>query len=547
MLQKTAKISINTRKEIGTLSHNWNYIGMDECNYIHTPEGEAVLEKFSSFQEKPYYVRPHFLFCNGNLHGTYKWGSTNIYTEDNGGNPIYDFKTVDRIFDTIKKYGMKPFVELGFMPLDLVDAKYISGEDKNSKIKWNLFGNYKNTYHSCPPKDYNKWQNLVYELVVHCKERYGREEVESWYFELWNEPDIFYWRGTDEEYIKLYDYTAAGVEQALPTAKIGGPSVTGIVKGAGNEKLLDSFLKHCSSGTNYANGKKGTRLDFVTFHVKGGGFPFEIDARKESPSVKKMLSELTNGLDTIKKHGYIDKEIVLSEADPDGWAAGGIYDNVNMNYRNTAYYPSFVAASFHHMEMIARKYNADVRPLTWAFMFRGERCFEGTRAFVTQGVEKPVINYFRLAAMMGEKEIEFKSSCAQDRTEIEDPWSEELPAEINGYATMDDGVMKALVYCHHDNQWSEKGSVKVDVEVCGVDKKACEITLYQVDNNNCSSYTAWKEMGSPEYPDKTQINSLKKASELIPIVDKETVETKDGTIKIQLELPIHCICLIVAN
>ena len=113
------------------------------------------------------------------------------------------------------------------MPLDLVDESHISESDLKKENNWGRYWNYKSTYHSCPPKDYIKWQNLVTEMICHMLGRYGEGEVATWYFELWNEPDIMYWKGTHEEYIKLYDYTAAGVKAAFPKAQVGGPAVTG--------------------------------------------------------------------------------------------------------------------------------------------------------------------------------------------------------------------------------------------------------------------------------------------------------------------------------
>ncbi|MDQ2999187.1 MAG: beta-xylosidase, partial [Chloroflexota bacterium] len=164
----------------GELAHNWNYIGYDEINYTYAPEGQALLAKFNELQEKPYYVRVHHLFCTGNCHGTYKWGSTNAYLEDDAGNPIYDWTFVDLVFDTLLRHQCKPFVELGFMPQDLVDtARYDSANDD-----W-IQRNYRSYGWACPPKDHQKWYDLVFNLVRHCLERYGVSEIDSWYWELW--------------------------------------------------------------------------------------------------------------------------------------------------------------------------------------------------------------------------------------------------------------------------------------------------------------------------------------------------------------------------
>ncbi|MCB0185625.1 MAG: hypothetical protein KDE31_15260, partial [Caldilineaceae bacterium] len=185
MTQEPTQIHVDAGNWLGELPHNWNYIGYDECNYTYVPEGEALLAKFGALQEKPYYVRVHHLFCTGNGHAAYKWGSTNAYLEDDDGNPIYNWQFIDLIFDATLKHHCKPFVELGFMPQDLVDPSYYD----TGKDTWNA-QQYRAIGWACPPKDYQKWHDLVYNTVLHCVERYGEAEVISWYWELWNEPDI---------------------------------------------------------------------------------------------------------------------------------------------------------------------------------------------------------------------------------------------------------------------------------------------------------------------------------------------------------------------
>src|SRR5690606_28767738 len=123
---------------------------------------------------------------------------------------------------TLLAHGCRPFVELGFMPQDLADpACYDVAQDTWTHQHYRSYG------FACPPKDDQKWYALIFELVQHCLERYGAEAVSAWYWELWNEPDLsYYWKGTLEEFLKLYDYTAAAVKAAFPQARIGGPGTT---------------------------------------------------------------------------------------------------------------------------------------------------------------------------------------------------------------------------------------------------------------------------------------------------------------------------------
>src|SRR5262249_537528 len=115
-----------------------------------------------------------------------------------------------------------------------------------------------------PPEDYGKWAELIYQWTRHCVARYGRAEVEQWYWEVWNEPNIGYWQGTPEEFYKLHDYAINALPRALPTARVGGCDVAG-----GGNPFLYGFLDHCLRGTNEATSGIGTPTDFIAFHAKG--------------------------------------------------------------------------------------------------------------------------------------------------------------------------------------------------------------------------------------------------------------------------------------
>jgi xylan 1,4-beta-xylosidase len=113
-----------------------------------------------------------------------------------------------------------------------------------------------------PPRDYERWEALAYEWSQHCVEKFGKDEVERWYWEVWNEPNIGYWRGTPEEFRKLHDFGMAGVRRALPTAKVGGPDVAG-----DGGKFMRDFLEHCLHGRMRRQAKRARR-SFVSFHAK---------------------------------------------------------------------------------------------------------------------------------------------------------------------------------------------------------------------------------------------------------------------------------------
>ena len=408
-MSEPVSVYVDAGKWIGELGHHWNYIGYDECNYTLTPGGAELIGKFGKL-EKPYHFRAHHMLCNGNGRPALKWGSTNIYRENPDGTPVYDFETFDAMIDVWLGSGCKPFLELGFMPQALADPR----EAADGKAYRRGYGS-TTEYQVCgwcqPPKDYGKWHDLIFALASHLREKYGAEEIKSWYFELWNEPDIFYWHGLVEEYCRLFDYTEAAIHAVMPDARFGGPATTGTDDPDGSaSRFLRAFLDHVKNGTNFVTGKQGTRIDFTSFHTKGGLYRTDALAQKQIPSIKLLLENVRVGTDIIREFGYDSLECVLSETDPDGWAAGGRYDNFNLNFRNTEYYASYVASAYKNLYDLGVSRNMDLRPLAWAFLFEGERCFEGTRTFSTQGIEKAVFNLFRVLSKLGTKLVSLESS-----------------------------------------------------------------------------------------------------------------------------------------
>ena len=213
--------------------------------------------------ERPYYVRNHNALTSGNGLSSPASASTNIYTEDEDGNPIYNFEIIDKIYDNYVANNFIPIIELGFMPYDLVPNK------DQFKSDWKEgrdvgFEDYNTDGWKYPPKDYQKWKDLISTFVNHLYQRYG-QQVENWYFEVWNEPNLTnYWLGTFQQYCQLYDYSVEAVKSVNPNLKIGGPAVSDT-----DADFLNQFLEHVTSGTNYANNQVGTKIDFISFHTKG--------------------------------------------------------------------------------------------------------------------------------------------------------------------------------------------------------------------------------------------------------------------------------------
>ncbi|HLU11948.1 MAG TPA: hypothetical protein VK003_19895, partial [Oceanobacillus sp.] len=449
------------------------------------------------------------------------------------------------VFDTILRHGCKPFVELGFMPQDLADPERYD----LSKDTW-THQNYRAYGFACPPKDYQKWHDLIFALVHHCVERYGAEEVATWYWELWNEPDLdYYWKGSIDEFSKLYDYTAAAVKAAFPAARVGGPGTTNPIDGRRSAQFLDAFLNHCAKGTNFVTGEVGTPLDFLSFHVKGGGYRADPKHRKQDPpSVKQILSHVQVGHQIISKYPTLKHlECVLSEIDPDGWAAGGVWDNANLNFRNTEYYPSFVATAFDKVSRYARQHDWDVRLLSWAFLFVGERCFEGTRSFSTQGIDKPILNLFRMYAKMGTQEIGFYSSGTQDPLAYADLNGRGEPPDISGFATLSGSKsLEVLIYNHHDD-WDVDGDYEIDLQVENLPFEQQTLTLkhYRIDHAHSNAYAEWVRQGKPMYPSAGQRAAIKAREGLELLEPPQEITAEHGKVTLTFSMPVHSISLLV--
>ena len=313
---ETASIDVDARVAIAPLEPVWAYFGYDELNYTTTPDGRELLRTLAAVHAAPVHVRSHFLFNTGDGTPALKWGSTNIYTEDAGGNPVYDYSLIDAIVDATVEAGTVPLFELGFMP----QALSTRPDPYRNSGPYVLDG-------GCfyPPKDYAKWGELVSAWALHVKERYPDAES-RFQWELWNEPDLPYWRGTVDEFATLYDHTEAALHSVLPQASLGGPAVAG-PSGA----FLRQFLEHCASGTNAVTGVTGTRLDMVSFHAKGG---VSMTEGLVQLNLGAQLRLHRAGFQAVARFPQFARTpIVISEADPDGCAACPLSDRPENAYR----------------------------------------------------------------------------------------------------------------------------------------------------------------------------------------------------------------------
>ena len=219
LFAQNPEITVDLKKEIAPMTPVWSWFGYDEPNYTYMKDGKKLLSEIAALSPVPVYVRTHSMLVSGDGVAALKWGSTNAYTEDSLGNPIYNWKIVDSIFDTYVSRGMKPLAQIGFMP------EALSTHPSPYRHHWKPGDPYTDiiTGWAYPPKDYDKWRKLVYEWVKHSVGTlWSKRSRKFGIGKFGTNPSGHYWKGTREEFFKLYDYAADGLKQALPTAKIGG-------------------------------------------------------------------------------------------------------------------------------------------------------------------------------------------------------------------------------------------------------------------------------------------------------------------------------------
>jgi xylan 1,4-beta-xylosidase len=531
LLTENISIDIDFNKQKGPLKPIWAYFGYDEPNYTYMKDGKKLLTEISKLSKVPVNVRAHSLLVTGDGVAALKWGSTNAYTEDEKGNPIYNWTIIDKIFDTYIERGMKPIAQIGFMPqaLSTHPEPYKHHWDPNTKYD-EIF-----TGWAYPPRDYVKFANLVFEWVKHSVARYGKSEVETWHWELWNEPDIPYWKGTTEEYIKLYDYTADAVKRALPTAKVGGPETTG--PGSKNAALfLRTFLTHIVSGKNYVTGKVGTPLDFISFHAKGQ--PNLVNGMVQM-NMGKQLRDIDKGFEIVASYPTLKNlPIIIGESDPEGCAACSEDFNPQNAYRNGTMYSSYTAASYARKSDLAESRGVNLLgAVTWAFEFEDQAWFRGFRDLATNGVDKPVLNVFRMFGMMEGNRVVINQNLGYNFKNIRDSSVRGEKHDINAFAAKEDRSATVMVWNYHDNNDLTVADAAVAVNMFGLPNGKVLLRHYRIDRQHSNSYEAWKKMGSPKNPDKEQIALLEKAGQLQLLSSPEWVLVKNGKINLKMDLP----------
>ncbi|KAG8163908.1 hypothetical protein KVR01_005826 [Diaporthe batatas] len=504
------------------------FFGCDEPNFAYYPQGSALIKELGALGQRQTYFRTHNLLTSGDsskdLVGVpgLKWGSTNAYTEDVDGNPIYNFTIVDKIFDSYLAGNVRPYVQIGCWA-----------------------GHHLHRLESC-----------TYRLL--SVGGVGVPMGKALGGKVWSRGD---WNGTQEQFFELHDRAIAAVLRAIPTARVGGCEVAGGAAGS----YLGDFLSHCASGTNYATGETGTPLDFISFHAKGA--PLWINST-DSPgggymqmNISTQLRQIDEAFGVVSSFPqYISTPIVMGEFDPDGCAA---CTSAAYGYRNGLLYPAYTAASFMRAISLAMERGVNlVGALTWAFEYEQTALlpnqtgfFDGFRVLSTQGIDKPVLNVHRMWGMMSGDVVATKSSGQV-------PMDVVLAEGIRGRDT-DVGVVASFnsrsetlyvfVWNYHD-QDLEFPDADITFEVQSLpatildNPDGVSYTQYRIDNDHSNSYSRWQAIGSPQAPSEEQYQELVSAGKLeTTALGTEPVMSIDGKLVFNISLPVRATSLLVLH
>jgi xylan 1,4-beta-xylosidase len=528
-------IFVDAGKRVGEMRPVWRYFGADEPNYVYMEHGAKLMGELGKLGPQGGYFRTHNLLTSGDGTPALKWGSTNAYTETADGKPVYDWTIVDRIFDTGLARGVKPYVQIGFMP------EALSIKPQPYRHHWTPKAKYDEIYTgwAYPPKDYDKWAELVFQWTRHCVEKYGRQECETWWWEVWNEANIGYWRGTTEEFHKLYDYSVDAVKRALPAARVGGPETAG---GPGG-KFMEQFFEHCLRGTNYATGKVGSPIDFLSFHAKGA--PRFVDGHVRM-GVSNQLRDIDAAFALIAKYPELkDKPIVIGESDPDGCAA---CQGPQLGYRNTTMYSSYTAASFAQKYALADRHGVNLEGvLTWAFTFEDQPYFAGFRQLASNGIDLPVLNVFRMFGKMGGHRVAVRSSAETGLDEMLKTGVRGAMPDIDALAALDQKRLTVMTWHYHDDDVPGPDAA-MELTVTGLPAAAASgatVRHYRIDRDHSNAHTAWLAMGSPQQPTAEQYARLEQAGRLAELAEQTPLRVDNGSAVVRFSLPRQAVSLLV--
>jgi xylan 1,4-beta-xylosidase len=404
------------------------------------------------------------------------------------GKDMYSFFNADRIFDFLVSIGMKPFVELSFMPTALQ-----SGGDIVFFYKANV----------TPPRDHARWADLITRLARHWVDRYGIDEVRSWYFEVWNEPNLdAFWKGSQADYFKLYQYTANAIKDVDAQLRVGGPATA-------DDGWIPEFLGFCEASK--------LPVDFVSTHhypTDALGKPGDDTETQLSDAPRDVLIQRVRK--TRQAAG--DHKLCYTE-----WCSSS---NPFFDFHDQPYAAAFLLKNMLDVADLVHCYS------WWTFSdifeenYFSSKPFHGSFGLQTiHGIAKPTYRAMQLLHGLGDERLPVDGSHPT----------------VDAWAVRADGTHVDLLLGNHAFPRQDIATESVTWHVQG-SRKPKAARVQRVDGDHCNSRQAWVQMGSPEYLDAKQVAALDEASRLK--TDPIAIEAHDGAFDIRLDLPPHAIAVV---
>ena len=397
------------------------------------------------------YVRFHAIFHD----------EMGVYDEDKDGKPLYNFSYVDQVYDGLLDVGFKPFIEISFMPRKLA-------LNQDFHPFW-----YKPL--PSPPKDPAKWAALMDAFTRHLVERYGRAEVESWYFEVWNEPNIDFWNGKPqlETYLSFYDTTAKAVKAVNAKIRIGGPSTA-------QAAWADKFIAHCTENK--------IPFDFVSTHVYGNDVAKDVFNTDEKIPRRDMVARSAKKVyDQVKASAAPRTPIIWSE-----------YNATYMNeleVTDSAFMGPWLANNIRECAGLVT--TMSYWDISDVFEEQGiiKKPFYGGYGLVAEGgIPKADYRAFELLHRLGDTQLRSSSENAL------------VTKRPNG---------SVVIALWNYAEPGEQGAPKTfHLQLSGM--KAKRYRMQFVAPSSGSALEAWQKMGSPALPTRSQIEELRSASQMMP-------------------------------
>lgn len=399
---------------------------------------------------------------------------------------LYSFFNCDQVFDFLLSIGMRPFVELSFMPTPLASR---------NKTVFNYKANIS------PPRDYKQWSRLIDRVVSHCAERYGKGEVSEWFFEVWNEPNLSaFWSGNQRDYFRLYRNTAEAIKKIDGSFKVGGPATA-------KSQWIEDFVDFCE--------RNGVPADFIsTHHYPTNGFERIEDTEeqlfKSQRGIMRQVAEDT-------RRYAVNRPVYYTE-----WNASS---NPRNPLHDEPYAAAFVASTIFEANGLVDGYSF------WTFSdifeehYLPSAPFHGGFGLLTlHGIPKPTYRAFELFRGLGNEQ-----SLVDGLHETVDCSLVQKESSVTIVVT---------------NHTTPGHSIETEQLVIRLDntREPLRASIQRIDDDHANPKRLWIEMGQPEHLTSKQIEQLQEASQLV--TEKQKFSYRDGSIVLKMSVPPHAVAAI---